>query len=121
MVSSIRKAFNEQFSAKKYSSFLNELNDLYPGAIEFRLAETPVFIPKHFTQKMLNACESIIDIITDREFVRLYFNDRNDITILSYYSDFGESETKLKNERIEFLGVEKFTTDIWGRPTDQKY
>jgi hypothetical protein len=58
---------------------------------------------------------------SDREFVRLYFKDRNDITILSYYSDFGESETKLKNERIEFLGVEKFTTDIWGRHTDQKY
>src|SRR5687768_17276693 len=71
MVSSIRKAFNEQFSTKKYNAFLSELNNLYPGAIEFRLAETPVFIPKHFTEKMLNACESIIDTITEPEFIRL--------------------------------------------------
>jgi hypothetical protein len=44
MVSSVRKEFNEQFSQKNYNAFLKDLDDLYPGAIEFRLAETPVFV-----------------------------------------------------------------------------
>ena len=74
MVSSLRKAFNEQFSQTIYKAFLDELNDLYPGAIEFRLAETPVFIPKDFTEKMISACESIIDLIIDPSFMRLTVN-----------------------------------------------
>src|SRR5215212_5959240 len=71
MVSSIRKDFNDQFSPEKYKALLKELDDLYPGAIEFRLAETPVFIPKPFLEKMINASESIIDLITDPAFVNL--------------------------------------------------
>ncbi|MEC4630376.1 hypothetical protein VSS86_21860, partial [Bacillus safensis] len=34
------------------------------GPIEFRMAETPVFVPKGFKQQMLDACESIVDVIT---------------------------------------------------------
>ena len=41
---------------------------MHPGSIEFRVAETPVFIPKDFTQKILDACESIVDIIVDPKF-----------------------------------------------------
>src|SRR5688572_1905541 len=68
MVSPVRKAFNKEFSPEKYKTLLKDLDDLYPGAIEFRLAETPVFIPKDFTDKMISACESIIDLITDSAF-----------------------------------------------------
>lgn len=50
---------------------LKELDDLHPGAIEFRLAETPVFIPKDFTDKMIAACESIVDLITDPSFLNI--------------------------------------------------
>ena len=39
-----------------------------PGQLDFRIAETPVFIPKDFTQKMLSACDSIIDVITQPEY-----------------------------------------------------
>ncbi|HUQ65103.1 MAG TPA: hypothetical protein VM101_03060 [Flavitalea sp.] len=74
MVLSIRKAFNEQFSSVKYNALLKELDDLYPGAIQFRLAETPVFIPKHFSAKMISACESIINIITEPAFMDLTVN-----------------------------------------------
>ncbi|MBL7698173.1 MAG: hypothetical protein JNK79_08445 [Chitinophagaceae bacterium] len=69
MVSAVRKHFNQQFSQEKYRAMLKELDDLYPGAIEFRLAETPVFVPKDFTQKMIGACESIIDLIIDPSFM----------------------------------------------------
>lgn len=71
MVPAIRAAFNQNFSPEKYQAFLSELHAVHPGAVQFRVAETPVFVPKDFTQKMLSACESIVDIIADPEFKEL--------------------------------------------------
>ncbi len=68
MVSAIRQAFNEQFSKEKYEAYLQDLNSKHPGAIEFRVAETPVFIDRSFTNKILSACESIVDVITQYNF-----------------------------------------------------
>jgi glutathionylspermidine synthase len=74
MIPAIRKEFNKAFSIEKYQAFLNELHAAHTGAIEFRVAETPVFIPADFTQKILDACESIADIITDSRFKELTKN-----------------------------------------------
>lgn len=68
MVSSLRKAFNANFSKEKYEVFLKDLNNLHPGDIEFRICETPVFVDKAFKEKILNACESIIDVICNERF-----------------------------------------------------
>lgn len=68
MVPLIRQAFNAQFSAAQYQAYLNDLNSLFPGAIEFRVAETPVFINRSFKEKVLSACESIVDVITQYNF-----------------------------------------------------
>ena len=64
MIPSIRIKYNQQFTKEKYRSYIEDLNNVYPGQLEFRVAETPVFVPKDFTGKVLSACESIIDIIT---------------------------------------------------------
>ncbi|HEX6845441.1 MAG TPA: hypothetical protein VF144_00620 [Chitinophagaceae bacterium] len=74
MVPSIRKEFNKNFTKEKYESFLKDLNSVHEGAIEFRVAETPVFVPKDFTQKLLDACEAIVDIIVDPKFKELTKN-----------------------------------------------
>jgi len=68
MVPALRKAFNESFSNERYEAFLKDLHSKYPGAIEFRLCETPVFVDKEFAAKMIDACEYIIDVITDPAF-----------------------------------------------------
>ncbi len=68
MIPEIRAEFNKNFTEKKYREFLSELESKHPGDIPFRLAETPVFIPKDFTKKMLDACEAIVDIITKPDF-----------------------------------------------------
>ncbi len=68
MIPAIRKAYNETFTKETYEAFLQELNAAHPGAIEFRVAETPIFVPKDFTHKMLDACEAIVDIIVDPKF-----------------------------------------------------
>ena len=71
MVPALRKAFNAAFSRQQYEAFLKDLHSKYPGAIEFRIAETPVFIPREFTAKITDACEHIIDFITDPAFRQL--------------------------------------------------
>lgn len=68
MIPAIRKEYNKNFSKEKYEAFLKELYHAHPGSIEFRVAETPVFVPKDFTKKMLDACESIVDIIVAPDF-----------------------------------------------------
>lgn len=71
MVPSIRKAFNSSFTVEKYEAFLKDLHSKHPGDIEFRVSETPVFVDKVFKQKMLDACESIVDVICNENFLKM--------------------------------------------------
>jgi hypothetical protein len=71
MVPSLRKAFNSNFTIEKYEAFLQDLNSRHPGDIEFRISETPVFVDKAFKQKMIDACERIVDVICDEKFLAL--------------------------------------------------
>ena len=74
MIPAIRKAYNEAFTKEKYEAFLNQLQGVYPGQVDFRVAETPIFVPKDFTKKMLDACENIVDIIAAPQFKELTKN-----------------------------------------------
>jgi hypothetical protein len=71
MVSSLRSQFNQSFTKEKYEAFLKDLDQLHPGQIEFRVSETPVFVDKVFTDKIIHACESIVDLICDPDFKKL--------------------------------------------------
>src|SRR5258708_2337922 len=71
MVPALRKAFYAAFSPQRYENFLKDLHSHYPGIIDFRVAETPVFIPKDFAARLTDACESIIDLIVDPGFKQL--------------------------------------------------
>lgn len=68
MIPSLRTAFNEAFTRQRYDGFLADLNSRYPGAIEFRVAETPVFVPEGFLAMMTEACEHIIDLVVEPQF-----------------------------------------------------
>ena len=67
----LRDTFNKNFTEEKYSNYMKEIDAVSPGALDFRNAETPIFIPKEFTKKMLVACEDIIDIIVAPNFKSL--------------------------------------------------
>jgi len=71
MDATIRAKFNSAFTEQAYQDYLKEIDALAPGALEFRIAETPIFVPKEFTQKMLDAGEAIIDVITAPNFKTL--------------------------------------------------
>ncbi len=71
MQKELRDHFNKNFTEEKYQAYLQKVEAIHPRALDFRNAETPLFIPKEFTQKMLNACEDIIDVITADNFISL--------------------------------------------------
>lgn len=71
MIKTLREQFNANFTKEKYDAYMAKLENLHPGALDFRNAETPVFVPKEFTAKMLHACEDIIDVIVDPKFIEL--------------------------------------------------
>jgi len=71
MVASLRSLFNREFTVEKYQAFLADLDSKHPGAIDFRVAETPVFVDKVFKEKLVQACESIVDVICDPAFSSL--------------------------------------------------
>jgi hypothetical protein len=68
MVPELRKQYNQNFTEEKYHSYISDLNAVYPGHLDFRVAETPVFVPKDFEDKMLSACEAIIDVVSTPEY-----------------------------------------------------
>ena len=68
MIPEIRKKFNAEFTEEKYQEYLDKMNEAHPGSIEFRLAETPVFCSREFTDQMILACESIVDVIISPDF-----------------------------------------------------
>ncbi len=71
MQQNLRSQYNSSFTIEKYNAFLADLNSLHPGALEFRVAETPIFIPRQFTEKILDACEAIVDVIVQPNFMEL--------------------------------------------------
>jgi hypothetical protein len=68
MVPAIRTAFNANLTEEKYREYLLELDVPHPGKIDFRIAETPVFCDKAFKEKILSACEHIVDVIVSPAF-----------------------------------------------------
>lgn len=74
MVPEIRKKYNEAFTKEKYEAFLKDIHSIYPGQLVFRVPETPIFIPKDFKDKILSACENIVDIIIQPEYKK--FSER---------------------------------------------
>ena len=74
MIPELRKSFNQEFTEKKYQQFLDEIEVHFPDQLEFRVAETPIFVDRAFRDKMLDACEKIVDIIVDPRFKELTKN-----------------------------------------------
>ncbi len=71
MIKELRDKFNSTFTKEKYDAYMAKLESLHPGALDFRNAETPIFVPNKFKNKMLEACEDIIDIIVHPQFIEL--------------------------------------------------
>ena len=59
MIPSIRKQFNEAFRTEDYEAFFRMLSKVFGEAPNFKVAETPVFVPRDLEEKLVEACEEM--------------------------------------------------------------
>ncbi|MVM32668.1 hypothetical protein GO755_21685 [Spirosoma sp. HMF4905] len=71
MIQSVRETYNQAFSPERYRAFLDKINADLPDQLDFRVAETPVFVPKVLTDNILQACDDIVSVITRDDFKKL--------------------------------------------------
>ncbi len=60
MIPKYRKAYNEAFSQEKYQKIKDVLEEKSGVSPLFRVCESPIFLPKDFKEKLVDATESII-------------------------------------------------------------
>ncbi len=118
MQKELRQPFNKNFSEEKYQSYLTQLDNIHPGALDFRIAETPIFVPKDFTKKMMDACEDIIDVIVDPRFKSLteraipkdmaVFNEKEYSHFIAF--DFGLCENENEELEPQLIEMQGFPT-----------
>ncbi len=60
-----RALFNEQFAPEIYESYQRDVSERLGCAFEFRLAESPVFLPNDFKSKIVDAAREILRQLSD--------------------------------------------------------
>ena len=71
MIPAIRQKFNAAFTEDKYMKYLYYFEQDFPGAIDFRIAETPLFIDALFKNKLIEAGHYITQFILQPHFQQL--------------------------------------------------
>ena len=71
MIPAYREEYNARFTEEKYKSFLEELDKEAGYHIEFRIAETPIFIPASFKQQLIDGANEILKTVTTKEYYSL--------------------------------------------------
>ncbi len=68
MIPQLRKEFNRTFSQEKYEKFIEDINSGLKYPADFRISETPVFLPREFTNELIKASDGIVQQIKTDEF-----------------------------------------------------
>jgi hypothetical protein len=72
MIPELRRRFNERFTEAQYTRFRGELERRVRARIEFRPAETPVFLPAAMVREMADAGAAMThQLVNDLEYQRL--------------------------------------------------
>ena len=73
MIKSLREKYIKEFTQEKYEAFLKDINSAYKP-IEFKISETPVFIPAELRDELSNACIDILNFLKSDKFKELSKN-----------------------------------------------
>ncbi|MDQ3282212.1 MAG: hypothetical protein M3Q69_12455 [Acidobacteriota bacterium] len=60
-----RELFNRQFTPELYASYQRDLSERLDATFEFRLAESPVFLPDDFKEKAVTSANAIVEQLCD--------------------------------------------------------
>lgn len=74
MIKKIRDAYNESFTQEKYAEMNAYVDKEWKHATNFRIAETPVFLPDNLKKQLIEACTEINKVITQSNFKELTQN-----------------------------------------------
>lgn len=61
MIAELRNKFNSEFNTNNYNKFISELNSAFVYPADFRVSETPVFLPEDLKEKLFDACDDILN------------------------------------------------------------
>ena len=71
MIPELRQRFNDKFSTAKYDALLRLLETRSATRIEFRIAETPVFLPRELLDQMADAGEALaLRLLSDSAYLQ---------------------------------------------------
>ncbi|MCK0132817.1 hypothetical protein [Arenibacter sp. S6351L] len=116
MVEHLRQQYNAAFTDDKYKAFLEGIHSAYNHKPSFRIAETPIFIPKYLKHRLLEACDEVNNVICSPNFKELTQNALQDASRLVpgedkhttfLQMDFGiclDAEGKLMPQMVEVQG-----------------
>lgn len=68
MIKDLREKYLAEFTEEKYKSLLKELDSEFNHHIDFRIAETPIFLPKETVKEVLDAADELVKAIQTKEF-----------------------------------------------------
>ncbi len=71
MILTPRQQFNAAFSPESYQQMLADVDQQLPGQLDFRVAESPVFVPAGLRDKLIRAGRDIIDVLQRPDFKQL--------------------------------------------------
>ncbi len=70
MIPALREQYNRQFSREKYQKFLHALEAAVGAKVEFRVCETPVFLPRALLAEMQGAAMEIMAQLAAPEYLQ---------------------------------------------------
>ncbi|TAD96245.1 MAG: hypothetical protein EAZ97_14360 [Bacteroidetes bacterium] len=68
MISNLRTSFNAQFSEEKYENMLANMAKTFDFKIDFKVCETPIFIPKTLQNELVKAGNIIVEQLQNENF-----------------------------------------------------
>ena len=68
MIPAIRQRYNAAFTEKRYAAFMAELNTAVYWPVDFRVAESPLFLDESTTEALVHAADAIIRQLATPEF-----------------------------------------------------
>ena len=115
MISHLRNKFNSGFTEEKYNSFLKHLDSEFNYHVDFRVAETPIFLSKDFLNEILKASDEILSTLDSKDFqeysekalpekFRVPNEDRNPTLLSLDYAICKDNEGNFTPQLIELQG-----------------
>jgi hypothetical protein len=71
LIRAIREKFNSEFKEETYKRFVDDLNSTFGFPIDFRVSETPIFLPNDLVDLLVKAAYEIADKVQSPDYLNI--------------------------------------------------